>query len=104
MRVMALLVAALVLAPAGSHAARTVLSSSQSRSPLPEDIALSLPSSGIEVIDAPEVDARSLRISARLAERLAWRSFGGMARPYPSGWVRVDRVTVHLVRVLRSNT
>ena len=27
-----------------------------------------------------------------------------MARPYPSGWVRVDRVTVHLVRVLRSNT
>jgi hypothetical protein len=32
------------------------------------------------------------------------RRFGGFARPYPPGWTRVGPLSVHLVRVVRSNS
>jgi hypothetical protein len=35
---------------------------------------------------------------------VALRNFGGFAYPYTSGWVRVGRVTLHLVRVVRSSS
>jgi hypothetical protein len=75
-----------------------------SRSVLPEDVALTLPSSGIDVRDASEVTRATFPITGRRAVRIAWRNFHGMARPYASGWARVGRVTVHLVRVVRSNS
>ena len=87
---LAVLLAAFVLSPA--------------RSPLPADVAVSLPSSGIEVVDAADVKAGSLGVTSRRAVRVASRNFGGLARPYGSGWVRVGRVSVHLVRVVRTNT
>jgi hypothetical protein len=86
---LAVLLAALVLSPA--------------RSPLP-DVAVSLPNSGIEVVDAADVDVASLTVGSRRAVRVASRNFAGLARPYESGWARVGRVSVHLVRVVRTNT
>jgi hypothetical protein len=35
---------------------------------------------------------------------VALRTFGGFAYPYTSGWVRVGRVTLHLVQVVRSSS
>jgi len=65
---------------------------------------MSLTSSGIEVRDASEVKRGSSYITSRRAVAIARRNFGGMARPYSTGWHRVGRVTVHLVRVVSSNT
>jgi hypothetical protein len=78
--------------------------SSTSRSPLPEDIAVSLTSTGIQVADAAAIDSGSLPVGPRRAARVAVRNFGGFAYPYTSGWVRVGRVTLHLVRIVRSSS
>ncbi len=83
---------------------RAKLPPAPARSVLPEDVAMSLTSSGIEVRDASEVKRGSSYITSRRAVAIARRNFGGMARPYSSGWHRVGRVTVHLVRVVSSNT
>jgi hypothetical protein len=72
--------------------------------PVPDDIAVSLPSTGIVVVDATDVAASSLAVSPQRALRVARRNFGGFAHPYTSDWVRVGRVTLHLVRVVRSNS
>jgi hypothetical protein len=103
MRLFALIVVLLVLSPAASQAG-TTLRLAPPRSPLPEDIALGLPSAGIEVVDASDMDASAFPINSRRAVHLATRNFGGFAHRYRSGWVRVGRVTVHLVRVLQSNS
>ncbi len=55
------------------------------RSVLPEDVAMSLTNSGIEVRDASEVKRGSSYMTSRHAVAIARRNFGGMARPY-SGW------------------
>lgn len=73
------------------------------RSPLPEEVASSLPFAGLEVVDAIDVD-ESLPVSSRRAARLAWRHFRDLALPYGPGWARTNRLSVHLVRVLRSST
>src|SRR6266550_7408000 len=83
---------------------RAKLPPAPARSVLPEDVAMSLTSSGIEVRDASEVKRGSSYITSRHAVAIARRNFGGMARPCSSGWHRVGRVTVHLVRVVSSNT
>ena len=55
----------------------------------------------IGVSDASSVDPSSVAVSYLRADRIALRKFGWVARPYAaSGWVRVHRVTVHLVRVV----
>ena len=82
---------------------RANLPPAPARSVLPEDVAMSLTSSGIEIRDASEVKRGSSYLTSRHAVAIARRNFGGMARPY-SGWHRVGRVTVHLVRVVSSNT
>jgi hypothetical protein len=43
-------------------------------------------------------------MSRQRAVRVALRNFGGFAYPSTSGWVRVGRVTLHLVRVVRSSS
>ena len=83
---------------------RAKLPPAPARSPLPDDVAVSLTSSGIEVRDASEVKRGSSYITSRRAVAIARRNFRGLARPYSSGWHRVGRVTVHFVRVIRSNT
>jgi hypothetical protein len=72
-------------------------------SPVPDEVSLSLPRVGIEVADAADVVPRSLPVRSQRAVRIAWKTFGGFAKPYTSGWVRVGRVTVHLVRIVRSS-
>jgi hypothetical protein len=74
------------------------------RSPLPENVALSLLNGGIDVRDASDLTAAAFPVTARRAARIAWRNFHDRAPADTSGWVRVGRVTVHLVRVRRSNT
>ncbi len=64
-------------------------------------IALGLHGAGIDVT---AVDVATPAITAQVARRVALRNFRGFARPYTSGWTRVGRVSVHLVRVLRSNS
>jgi hypothetical protein len=64
-------------------------------------VALGLHGAGIDVVPAPPT---ATRVSARQARRIATRSFGGFARPYPSGWKRVGRVSVYLAHVVRSNS
>ena len=103
MRVFALILALAALSPAASQAAGRV-GSSASRSPFPDDIAVSLTSAGIQAADASEIDSGSLSVGPRRAVRVALRNFGGFAYPYTSGWVRVGRVTLHLVRVVRSSS
>jgi hypothetical protein len=103
MRLVALMVLLSAVCPAASHAARPA-PSSPIRSSLPEGIALSLASTGIEVVDASDVNAGSFPMSRQRAVRVALRNFGGFAYPYTSGWVRVGRVTLHLVRVVRSSS
>jgi hypothetical protein len=103
MRLVALMIFLSALCPAASHAARPA-PPSLTRSALTEDIALSLASTGIEVVDEPEVNAGPLPVGPRRAVRVALRNFGGFAYPYTSGWVRVGRVTLHLVRVVRSSS
>jgi hypothetical protein len=103
MRVVALMIAVTALFPTASHEAQAV-PSTLSRSPVPEDIAVSLPSAGIQVIDASGVNVGSLPMSSQRAVGVALGNFRGFAHPYTSGWVRVPRVTVHLVRVVRSSS
>jgi hypothetical protein len=64
-------------------------------------IALGLHGAGIDVTG---VDVATPVITAQAARRVALKNFRGFARPYMSGWTRVGRVSVHLVRVLRSNS
>jgi hypothetical protein len=71
--------------------------------PVPEEVTIGLPSAGIEVADAGDVPIGSLAVSSQRAVRAATRNFGGFARPYGSGWTRVDRVSVHLVRIVSSS-
>jgi hypothetical protein len=103
MRLVALILFLAVVCPAASHAARPA-PSSPTRSALTEDIALSLASTGIEVAEAAENAGGSFPVGPRRAVRVALRNFGGFAYPYTSGWVRVGRVTLHLVRVVRSSS
>jgi hypothetical protein len=64
-------------------------------------IALGLHGAGIDVVPA---DVAPPAITARVARRVALKNFRGFAQPYGSGWRRVGRVSVHLVRVVRSNS
>jgi hypothetical protein len=73
-------------------------------SPVPDEVTLGLPRVGIEVVDGSDVAPGSLPVSSRQAVQIAQRRYGGFARPYTSGWVRLGRVTVHLVRVVRSSS
>ncbi len=90
MQALALVAVAAALAPAPS--------------PVPDEVTLGLPRAGIEVVDASDVAPGSLPVSSRQAVQIARKGFGGFARPYTSGWVRLGRVTVHLVRVVRSSS
>lgn len=64
-------------------------------------IALGLHGAGIDVVPA---DVAPPAITARAARRVALKNFLLFASPYPAGWTRVGRVSVHLVRVVRSNS
>ena len=75
-----------------------------SRAPLPEDVALGLADGGIVVADGPPGDGTMFPVTAAGAVRIAWRHFGGMAARYRFGLTRVGRTTVHLVRVVESDS
>jgi hypothetical protein len=64
-------------------------------------IALGLHGAGIDVTPAQPTPTV---VGARQARHLAVHTFGGFAHPYTSGWLRLGRVSVHLVRVVRSNS
>lgn len=74
------------------------------QTPLPEDVALALADGGIEVVDGSDVDAGNLAVTSNRAVRMALGHFAGMEHMYTPGWTRLGRVTVHLVRVLRSDS
>ena len=99
-RVFVLVAVGAVLGPAPSSAAPVP---SPVPSPVPDEVALGLPLVGIRVVDATDVVSGSLPVRPQRAVRVARKYFGGFARPYTSGWVRVGRVTLHLVRVVQSS-
>ena len=64
--------------------------------PLPPEVTAGLSPYGIEVVAAET----TVPVSAHRATRIARRHVRISIRPYPSAWVRVGRVSAHLVRVV----
>lgn len=93
---LAAVVALLALAPPADLAASHV---SPPPSPVPEDIKLALAEQSIGVADATDVSPVSLRVSSARARRVALKNFSWTVLPYRSGWIRMNRITTHLVRL-----
>lgn len=81
-----------------------VLPPAPSRTPLPDGVALSLSSVGIEPREASAVTRATLRVTGKDAVHIAFGKFGVLAHSYTSGWLRMGRVSVHLVRIVRTSS
>ena len=97
MRVLSLVLVLAALMPAGSRAARTA--SSPSPSPVPEDVRIALAQLSIGLSSPADVSPSGVRVSYEQAPRIARARVGWMIRPFRSSWMRVDRTTIHLVRL-----
>jgi hypothetical protein len=97
MRVLGVLVLVAILIPAATQAART--ERSPSPTPIPDDVRLGLAQLSIGVSSPGEVKPSSLPVRYKQALRIARKKVGWMIRPAMSGWVRVHRITLHLVRL-----
>ena len=68
---------------------------------IPDEVVVGLHTVGIDVVAA---DSAAPTVGPRSARQVALKNFRGFAYPYTSGWTRVGRVSVHLARVVHSNS
>jgi hypothetical protein len=97
MRVLAVLVLVATLVPAATQAAGT--EPSPSPTPIPDDVRLGLAQLSIGVSSLAGVKPSSQPVRYQQALRIAKKKVGWMIRPEMSGWIRVHRITIHLVRL-----
>lgn len=67
---------------------------------VPEDVRTALAELSVGVADVPSTNVPNLPVAYKAAFRVAKSKAGWMARPYRSDWVRVHRITIHLVRIV----
>jgi hypothetical protein len=97
-RVFAMIMLVAVVTPVGGALART--SSTPTPTVVPEDVRAALADLSIGVASATAVNTASLTVGYRRAFRIAEHKAGWMIRAYGHGWTRVDRLTIHLVRIV----
>lgn len=67
---------------------------------VPEDVRTALAELSVGVAGLANTNTPKLPVGYKVAFRVAENKAGWMVRPYRSDWVRVHRITVHLVRIV----
>ena len=67
---------------------------------VPEDVRTALDQLSVGVAGVPSTNVPNLPVGYKAAFRVAESKAGWMVRPYRSDWVRVHRITIHLVRIV----
>jgi hypothetical protein len=84
--------------PASAHSSRN--RSVPKPTMVPEDVRTALAELSVGVAGLPNTNVPSLPVGYKAAFRVAKNKAGWMVRPYRSNWRRVDRLTIHLVRIV----
>jgi hypothetical protein len=98
MRALAVIAVLAAIVPVRSQAAGLERAPSPTR--VPADVRTALAELSVGVASPVDIDPSLLSVRYKTALRIAQKHVGRMVRPYRSGWSRVHRIAIHLVRIV----